>query len=285
MLEMFWNPRKAERRPWEMFFVGLLYGSLSLLIVKWVFSQDPVLSKYSGLMVVLFAVMFTMPFMYFAIRLEEEEDARMSGFFNVMKGHAKMLSAFMWLFLGFVVAFSFWSIVLQSPFEAQIKTYCVINRPSNFEGCVNEYLPQQGQAIRETGRITGGERFLEIFSNNVYVMIFTLIFSLVFGAGAIFILAWNASVIAAAVGIFTKYDLKMLPVGVARFMIHGIPEIAAYFVVAIAGGMIGIAAIRHKFRSEKFWKVLQDSVSLIIIAIIILVIAGLIEVYITPNLF
>ena len=63
---MFWNPRKAERRPWEMFFVGLLYGSLSLLIVRWIFSQDPVLSKYSGLMIVLFAVMFTMPFMYFA---------------------------------------------------------------------------------------------------------------------------------------------------------------------------------------------------------------------------
>ena len=283
MLEMLFSPRKAERQPWELFFVGLFYASLSILLVNWIFSQDPVLSKYSGILIVTFSVMFTMPFMYYSIRMEEEREVKSEGFFRIMKDHGRMLTAFMWLFLGFVVAFSFWSIVMQSPFKAQIETYCVINRPSNFDGCVNDYITQQ--AIKKTGYASGSARFFEIFSNNVYVLIFTLVFSLIFGAGAIFILAWNASVIAAAVGIFTKYDINALPIGVARFMIHGIPEIAAYFVVAMAGGMIGIAAIRYNFKTERFWKVLQDSISLIIIAIIILVIAGLIEVYITPSFF
>jgi len=283
MLEMLFSPRKAERQPWELFFVGLFYASLSILLVNWIFSQDPVLSKYSGILIVTFSVMFTMPFMYYSIRMEEEREVKSEGFFRIMKDHGRMLTAFMWLFLGFVVAFSFWSIVMQSPFKAQIETYCVINRPSNFEGCVNDYITQQ--AVKKTGFASSSARFFEIFSNNVYVLIFTLVFSLIFGAGAIFILAWNASVIAAAVGIFTKYDINALPIGVARFMIHGIPEIAAYFVVAMAGGMIGIAAIRYNFKTERFWKVLQDSISLIIIAIIILVIAGLIEVYITPSFF
>jgi len=62
-----------------------------------------------------------------------------------------------------------------------------------------------------------------------------LIFSLIFGAGAIFVLAWNASVIAAAIGIFTKSELSSLPIALIRYMIHGIPEIASYFIVALAG--------------------------------------------------
>jgi len=77
----------------------------------------------------------------------------------------------------------------------------------------------------------------------------------------------------------------MLPLGIARYMIHGIPEIAAYFIAALAGGIISVAIIRKDLRGERTWKILQDSLILIIIALIILVIGALIEVYITPQLF
>ena len=114
---------------------------------------------------------------------------------------------------------------------------------------------------------------------------FTLVFSLIFGAGAIFILAWNASVIAAAIGIFSKSSLSNLPLGIIRYMIHGIPEIGSYFTGALAGGIISIAIIKHDLKSEKFWIILQDSLNLIILAVVLLIIAALIEVFITPILF
>ena len=82
-------------------------------------------------------------------------------------------------------------------------------------------------------------------------MIFTLIFSLVFGAGAIFILAWNASVIAAAISIFSHYQVKDIPFGILRYMIHGFPEIAAYFVTALAGGIFGVGVIKNGFKSNQ----------------------------------
>jgi uncharacterized membrane protein SpoIIM required for sporulation len=126
---------------------------------------------------------------------------------------------------------------------------------------------------------------MNIFSNNVYVLIFTIIFSLIFGAGAIFILVWNASVISAAIGIFAKFDLANLPLGLARYMIHGLPEISAYFVGALAGGILSFAIIRHDTYNRKFWKVIQDSLNLIIIAIAILLISAFIEVFITPVIF
>jgi uncharacterized membrane protein SpoIIM required for sporulation len=183
-----------------------------------------------------------------------------------------------------VVAFSFWYIVLSSPqnFKAQIETYCSINRPSNFNDCVAQYGVQGAKA---TAFLTSQEKLFLIFANNMYVLIFTLVFSLIFGAGAIFVLAWNVSVIAAAVGIFAKQNLSNLPLGIMRYMIHGIPEIAAYFIVALAGGIISMAVIKHDVHSDKFWNILQDSLNLVIAAVVILFIAALIEVFITPVLF
>jgi len=116
-------------------------------------------------------------------------------------------------------------------------------------------------------------------------MIFTLLFSLVFGAGAIFVLAWNASVIAAAIGIFSKFSIVEIPLGVARYMIHGFPEIAAYFITALAGGIFGVGVLKNGIGGPKFARVVENVVILLFIAIIILVIAAIIEVYLTPAFF
>ncbi len=254
MLEMLVNPKKAEKRPWEMFFIGAFYATVSLLLVKWIFSEDPVLSKYTGILVVTFCVMFSIPFMYYAIKNEEEKDLRIKGFKNLLKEHSKALGYFMFLFMGFIVAFSFWYIVFadgNQSFRAQIETYCVINKPANFDECVSKYGIKH--ISKTTAFLTAKDKIVNIFANNIYVLIFTLVFSLLFGAGAIFILAWNASVISAAIGIFSESNLVNLPLGLARYMIHGIPEIGSYFAGALAGGIISIAVIKHDVHSEKFF--------------------------------
>ncbi|MDP3027347.1 MAG: stage II sporulation protein M [Nanoarchaeota archaeon] len=286
MLEMLINPKKAERSPWEMFFVGAFYATVSLLLVKWIFSADPVLSKYTGILVVTFCVMFSIPFIYYTLKLEEEKDLEITGFKRLLLEHNRALFAFMFLFMGFIVAFSFWYIVFPTGnqnFRAQIETYCMINKPSHFDECVSEYGVER--VSKTTAFLTAKEKIVNIFANNIYVLIFTIVFSLIFGAGAIFILAWNASVISAAIGIFSKDNLINLPLGLARYMIHGIPEIGAYFAGALAGGIISIAVIKHDVHSEKFWIILQDSLNLVIISVALLFFAALIEVFITPAIF
>ena len=285
MLEMLINPRKAERKSWELFFVGAFYASISILLVNWIFSQDAVLSRYSGILVITFTVMLSIPFVYYTLKLEEKKITGTIGTIALLKEHKKAIFAFIWLFLGFVIALSFWYMVLSSTqsFRAQIETYCLINRPANFDACVKQYDIKDTSA--PVGFLSNTERLFLIFTNNIYVLIFTLIFSLIFGAGVIFVLAWNASVIAAAIGIFTQSELSALPLALVRYMIHGIPEITSYFIVAMAGGMVSIAVIRHETGTEKFWDVLQDSLNLIIIAVIVLFLAALVEVFVTPMLF
>lgn len=284
MLEMLINPRKAERQPWELFFVGIFYASVAILLVNWMFASDPVLSGASGMLVVTFTVMFSLPFVFYTIKYEEKKVSDKKGF-GLLKDHKKAILAFLWLFLGFIVAFAFWQIFLSGNiFNFQIKTYCQINRPANFDDCVKQF---SGGSASMTGHavMKSSQRFFTIFINNIYVLIFTLVFSLLFGAGAIFVLAWNASVIAVAIGIFTKSQLSAIPLGLLRYMIHGIPEIAAYFIVALAGGIISVAVIKHEYGTEKFWEVMQDALNLVVAAVIVLIIAAAMEVYLTPLLF
>jgi uncharacterized membrane protein SpoIIM required for sporulation len=116
-------------------------------------------------------------------------------------------------------------------------------------------------------------------------MIFTLIFSLIFGAGAMFVLAWNASVIAAAIGVFSQYSVREIPLALLRYMLHGFPEIAAYFITALAGGIFGVNALRNGIKDKKFLRVLENSIVLLFVSLILLVFAAMMEVYLIPVLF
>jgi len=161
----------------------------------------------------------------------------------------------------------------------------MINSPGNVESCAQQYSFENLNSNSLTGAFSGQERFFSILQNNIYVMIFTLIFSLIFGAGAIFVLAWNSTVIASAVAIFTKYKISAMPIGLSRYMIHGLPEIAAYFITALAGGILGVGVIRHGIRDKRFVHILENVVILLVLAIIVLIIAGLLETYLTPLFF
>lgn len=265
------TPWKAEKHPWEMFFFGFLYASIAMAASLWIFSD------HAGLISVFFTVMLCIPLMYNTLRIEEEKIDYLSEERSLLKEHSKALLFFIFLFMGITLAFTTWYIILpadlsQSIFSVQAKTITDIN--SNATG--------------EIGL------FSKIFFNNLKVLTFSLLFSFFFGAGAIFILTWNASVIAVAMGaLINNYILAagsgtvFVHIGgyssaILRYFIHGIPEMAAYFVAALAGGIISVAIIRKDITTKNFQRIAFDTSNLIIISIIILLIAGLTEIYVTP---
>jgi len=288
MFETLINPKKAEKKPWEMILIGFFYASLSILIADLLFLKNVVFSEHLSILVITFTVMFCIPFMYYNIKLEEKKDESFKRENKLIKEHGKALLAFTFLFVGILIAMVLWFLVLPSGitiknFEAPIKTYCSINMPYDIDGCMKFASTGVSLSKQSIGFSQGIGRVSTILTNNIYVMLFALLFSFMFGAGAIFILTWNASVIASAIGMLAK--TSGLHTAFFRYLTHGILEIVAYFTAALAGGIISVAVIRHDYKSDRFYEILEDSLDLILIAVLILIVAALVEVFVTPALF
>lgn len=270
VLESLINPKRAEKLPWQMFFLGLLYSSIGIIFALWIFQQ------HTSLLMIAFTAMLSIPLLYNLIKYEEGKDKKYRKEIKLLKQHSKALIAFGYLFLGFLVSFTLWYTLLpndisQSLFNNQISTIKDIN---------NGF----------TGNVVNASHLPIILNNNFKVLILCIVFSFFFGAGAIFVLTWNASVISVAIGNVIKESLSKLglnyfhaiSLGLLRYVTHGVFEIGAYFIGGLAGGIISVAVIRHDIIGKHYKKIFKDFLFLFLIASFVLLIGGLVEVYITP---
>lgn len=282
VLEALTTPFKAESRPARQFLLGFGYATVAVFLSLWIFRT------YSSLIMVFLATMAALPLVYSTMKTEEEKDLEAVEERWLLKEHAKALQVFMYLFIGMTVAMAFWYVALPSEtvsvlFQSQSGTINAIN----------------SNAI--AGSAYKLDFFGKIFFNNVKVLIFCILFSFIYGAGSIFILTWNASVIGAAIGNFVRGNLAsysylagfdkgakylyVVSFGLLKYSLHGIPEILAYFTAGLAGGIISIAVIRHDFGTVKFEQILLDSADLLLASFVILFVAAVLEVYVTPVIF
>lgn len=279
VLESIITPLKAEKRPWEMILLGFVYASIGIFLSLWIFA------KYASLVMVFLTVMACMPLMYATMKYEEEKDLKFRSESRLLREHGRALAFFMCLFIGMSLGFAFWYICLprtmiSSIFSIQRETIISIN---------NQMTGNASQQLSV---------FTKIFLNNVKVLIFCIMFAFMYGLGAIFILTWNASVIGVAIGNFIRTRmqvyaqlvglqkvaayLKVCTLSILRYSVHGFPEILAYFIGGLAGGIISVAVIRHHFGTRKFEQIILDSSGLIILAVFMLIVAAFLEVFVTP---
>lgn len=282
VLESLLNPLRAEKKPWEMFFLGLGYSSIAILMSLWIFKDQ------ASLVMVFLTVMACVPIVYNTMKLEESKDLEISNEKALLKEHNKAIIFLMFLFFGITLSFVAWYIFLPSDtlnivFDTQINTIQSINNQVS------------GNVYKQFSTFT------KIFLNNIKVLSFAILFAFIYGAGAIFILTWNASVIGTAIGNFIRSNISqyagllgfdkfsnyfsVASIGLLRYILHGIPEILAYFYGGLAGGIISVAIIRKHYKDERFSHIVFDISEMILIAVSFLVVAAFIEVYITPLLF
>ena len=297
VLEALTTPQRAEKKPWDLFFIGMIYASVGLFLAIWVFKEE------ASIVMVLLTVVACVPLIYNTLRLEEEKDTLIDKERTLMKEHGRALSFFMFMFVGFCVAFSLAYIflpasIVDAAFQAQTNTIKSINSQISGEAVSSAAI--SGGTI-EGSAIGGATLYIQIFLNNFKVMLFCIFFAFFYGAGSIFILAWNASVISAAIGTFFRIHISEYPTSLGfvkvasyfniyslslmRYFIHGLPEILAYFIGGLAGGIISVAVIRHDFGTQTFRRIVRDAFDLFLLGVIVLVVAAGIEVYITPLLF
>ena len=282
VVEYLLNPFKAEKKPWEMFFIGFLYTSIGIFLSLWIFRSE------SSLIMVFMITIAALPIFYNTIKLEESKDMIIDKESIILKEHNKAISFFMYMFIGITIASALWYVLLPT-------------------STINQLFDKQTGTIQSINNQVSGNVmynlniFWKIFFNNFKVLAFSILFSFIFGAGAIFILTWNATVIGAAIGNFIRSNISnytgslglleagnyfhIVSLGLLKYAVHGIPEIAAYFYGGLSGGIISVALIRKHYNTKKFPVIMRDFSELLLIAIGFLIAAAFLEVYVTPVLF
>lgn len=264
-----------------LFIFGFVYSFLSIFFGIWFFPQNPALFTFSIIMISLVPVFYSISKRQERILVEDYD-------YNFFKEHMTAIKSFLFIFFGvtlafFIVAFFIPESSFELFFSDQIETLSVINPKLTGNFYVNL------------------NRFVGILFNNLSVLIFSLLFSVIFGVGALFVLIWNSSVLGVAMSSFFHLKLteffsssqivvfvdyiKAFFLTLLRFSLHGIPEIASYFIAGLAGSIIFFAIINNHFTSKRFEDIVFDISNLVLFSLIVLLSAAFLEVFVTPLFF
>jgi uncharacterized membrane protein SpoIIM required for sporulation len=203
-------------------------------------------------------------------RFEEDEIKKHYHETQFWERHVNDFMIFLLFFAGVTLAFAFWYLVLPGVWgglfgteiaakDAFVVQVSKINQMRGMAGAATELSPY----------------FYPILTNNLNVMIFSFIFSFIFGAGAAFIIVWNASILGVAIAKDAKsvFDIPSLSF---LYVMHGVPEIAAYVSAALAGGLISAAIIR-RHGSDILGRVVIDAFFILMFSVFSVVCGALIE--------
>ena len=258
MIESLLSFKEVNKRPYVVMIWAFIISSIAVLISSQVAPSIP--SVDPGFFVVLFVIIPSIYFMTALIKKEEaieEEYIKQHYSKGFWERHEKDIMILLFYFGGLTLGFAVWSVFLpQGFFESQVAK-------------INQIQGVTGYATIEAS-------FMQILFNNLQVMIFSFLFSFIFGAGAVFIIAWNASILGVYIGQLSKY-LWHIPVVSLAFLPHGIPEIAGYLCAGLAGGLLSAAIIR-KNTAETLKIITLDSLKILGLGIFLILIGAGIEV-------
>ncbi len=267
VLERILSPKSAEEHMYIVFLAGAIISAVSVFTAYFVFVGSSFESAI-GIFVTFFITIAILPFMINLGRYDEYKEEVMlkaRKTLNIFARHKTIIRVYMAFFFGVVLSLSIIYVVL--PQDIVDKVFYI----------------QDQEVNRIRGAATLGGTFFYIFPNNIGVLMLAFIFSFIFGAGAIYILAWNSTILAYVIGDGAKSLGVLLGIpsiigivpAALPYLPHGIPEFLAYFMGAIAGGILSIAVTKH--RNKYFWFVIEDSLKFLGIAVMLLVVGGVIE--------
>ena len=267
-METIISPRYARENSWSIAALGAVFVSLAVGIVHW-FG----LSSQSSLLMMVFVIIPSIPFLVDLIQFQEAETTRTAGKFfgsRTLARHAPMIAVMFSFFIGLTAAFTFWYAVLPEStssllFNTQVDELAAVR--GSFSGMAVETI----ETI-ETKMLLA---FETIFLHNLEVLLLILAFSMLYGAGAIYVLIWNASVIGVFLGNIAKSG--QIGMGIAGIVPHGVFELLAYTTAALAGGILSRVIVLRRLRVIEEHQTVYDVAKLAGWAIVFLALGAFIE--------
>ncbi len=265
MIDQLFKASWIEKRPWRAFFIASVYSFISF------FSAIIIFPSFAGIASVGLLSVLLVPSINYLLTLEEKQEVREKklNLKQLFKDHRDVLETYFYLFIGIMVSYALITLFLgfdsKTVFKEQLSVV-------NVKGLAYENIDHY-------------KFFKQVFLNNLSVLVVFLFLSLVYGAGSLMFLSWNASAWGVVFGFFAFQSaitrgvnpLKTFLLLMLRVTPHTVLEALAYLMVAFAGGVIGKAVLREELFSDRFKHVLTDGVIITLLAIIPLTLAAIIE--------
>jgi len=233
------------------FFVVIGYG-FSFLI----FHENPSFPS------ILLTTLAAAPVMIRLIEIEKWEPKHEKVAGKLFERHKGVIEAYFNLFFGMAIAFAILYILL----------------PENMS---NVIFSEQSKKFVSGLFIEPRTVLSMILLNNIGLLFLFFLLSLFYGAGSVFLLTWNASILGVVWGRAFK---SIFISGISLFFIQKtlfafpylLPEVLAYFLASVAGGIVSVNLNKKK----RIKTAMLDSLLILGISIIIILIAGVVEVLI-----
>jgi len=288
MFEQLYETTFLKSNPMYAFLMGLAFAIIGIFSAKIVFGSNP------GLMSVAFTAILLIPSLNNLLSINEQSETREEKFSLriIFNDHKDVFKIYTLAFLGIFTAYILFAIVWAQGFslfylQPQLEVACI--PPSVCQGSLAGQAVLAGNAATSEAFST----FMKILINNFIVLIACLFLSFFYGAGSILFITWNASVWGSVFGYriresvthsghtwFPALYTTLLPV-----FPHMVTEAVSYFSAAIVGGVVSKAFLSEKFGSTGFKRVMDDAFIFFIVAVLLVVFAAFLEVYIFPFIY
>jgi hypothetical protein len=233
-----------------------------------IFFANLLFPKYSSVLSVAFVTIGLVPLVFNVLSKEEADEVLSKrSCTTFLLRHFNIIMIFVWIFVGIIVSYAiFYSLAAPaeraSLFTEQISAFCSISGeckdgvPYSISGRIS--ASGMNACLSNNSSIESCTLF--IFENNAGVLLFTILLSLLYGVGAIFIIAWNASIL----GVFfgeTFINLSHVKwVGMIQSMLigHGPPELLGYVFGALAGAILSSMVAKGQLLTHDAEVIIKD---------------------------
>jgi len=233
VFEYLFGAREAEGHPLLMFVAGFIYTAISVPLALLLHKSA------ASIMAVSLATIAGVPLILKIIEFESD----MLDLYprSVFTREARVVALYLWFFFGEIAGFT--------------AAYLLLS-PSEFTLVTDYQMRDLGfvQSLQSTitGNATKPDVFNIIFWNNLRVYAIGILLSFIYGTGGVFILTWNASVIATLLATEIKKSGSVMA-GVLHFLgilPHGIIEYGAYVIGGFAGALISLAILQKGWNAH-----------------------------------
>jgi len=254
-----------EKKPWYGIVLGFIFATLGITFAFLIFGTEP------SFPAIFLTTLASAPLIVKIIKSEREKK-------GILKRHEKIIEVYFYLFFGMTIAFMLFSALLpaeisNSIFSEQLNKFSVgyfSNHPIDYAQIINQF--SVGNFTKQTNL------FFWIVINNFGLVLFFFLLSLFYGSGSMFLLAWNSSILGVMWGDILRMSLSLMdPLVFVKnvFFIFPflLPEIEAYFLASVAGGIVSVNLDNKK----KLETAMKDSLIFLVLSVILILAAGFIE--------